>query len=221
MKRRASVQTVHLNLASIEDGVIYLTDGQARAVLEVSSVNFGLAGEGEREGIVASFAALLNGLTFPAQILVRVLPVDLEGPVSDLEHRAAGLSEPLAALAQDHAGFLRRLARQRTLLERRFYVVVPADVEGIKRRWHWLTPPSVSMPDHSAARKQLTFRCEELARGLGRCGLTARRMNDIELAHLYYTCWCPELSRVQRLRRALTEYTALVTQSNPTSPRRA
>ena len=83
MKRRASTQAAHVGLRSIQDGVATLRDGQARAVLEVSSVNFGLIGAGEQEAVVASFAAMLNGLTFAVQVLVRVLPVDLERYVAD------------------------------------------------------------------------------------------------------------------------------------------
>ena len=41
-------------------------------------------------------------------------------------------------------------------------------------------------------------------------GLTVRRLGDTELAQLTYACWCPDLARVQRLQRRLTEYTALV-----------
>ena len=116
MKRRASTQGAHVGLRSIQDGVVTMRDGQALAVLVVSSVNFGLIGAGEQEAVVASFAALLNGLTFPVQVLVRVLPVDLERYVTDLEGLAPGLSEPLAALARDHALFLRRLTDRKSVV---------------------------------------------------------------------------------------------------------
>ncbi len=74
--------------------------------------------------------------------------------------------------------------------------------------------------DATATLKQLAARCDELGRGMGRCGLSTRRLNDAELAHLFLACWCPELSRVQRLRHALTEYTALVTRSQAVRERR-
>ena len=53
----------------------------------------------------------------------------------------------------------------------------------------------------------------ELARQLGRCGLTARRLGDVELAQLYHASWCPDLARTQRLQRHLADYTALVIQN--------
>ncbi len=49
MTRRASVQTAHLRLDSIEDDIACLPGGLYRAVLEVGSVNFALQGEREQE----------------------------------------------------------------------------------------------------------------------------------------------------------------------------
>ncbi|MFN8472188.1 MAG: hypothetical protein U0822_08370 [Anaerolineae bacterium] len=214
MKRHASVQTAHIGLDAIEDGIVRLKDSQYRAVLEVSSVNFGLTGEVEQEAIIAGYAAMLNSLTFPVQMVVRVLPVDLDGYLTDMERQAQeGLSEALAALARDHATFLRRLARHRTLLERRFYLVVPAQLETDGKRPTWPFKRVAIQSDEGTMRRQLTFRCDELARQLGRCGLTARRLGDVELAQLYHASWCPDLARTQRLQRHLADYTALVIQN--------
>ncbi|HVA88013.1 MAG TPA: hypothetical protein VNF73_17035 [Candidatus Saccharimonadales bacterium] len=210
MKRRASVQDVHGFLEAIDDGVVRLSDGQSRAVLEVGSVNFALRGEVEREALVAGFAAFLNGLTFPIQIVVRVLAVDVARYLDDLEWRACQLSESLAELAHDHAAFVRRLSRNRTLLERRFYLVVPAPVEAPVQRWPF--GRSRHAADPADVRRQLTARCDEVQRQLGRCGLTARRLGTLELAQLYYAWWCPELARLQRLQRELADYTTLVVQ---------
>jgi hypothetical protein len=203
MKRHPSVQAVHLRLEAIEDGVVRLAGGQERAVLEVGGVNVGLQAAGEQEALLASYAAVLNSLRFPVQILVRVVPIDLAPALDDVEHRARHLlGEPLATLAHDHVAFLRRLARQRTLLERHFYLVVPADAEPAPGRRSWSFGRRPSPPAGLATRQQLVSRCSEVVRQLGRCGLTARPLGDAELLQLFYACWCPELARTQRLRRA-------------------
>jgi hypothetical protein len=220
MSKRASVQTARLSLEAIEDEVVLLARGQYRAVLEVSGVHFGLQSDTEQEAIVGGFAAFLNSLSFATQVLVRVLPIDIDGYIGDLERRARHeLSENLATLARDHVAFVRRLARNRTLLERHFYLVVPADTESARSRSAWLTVRRSAGRDAAAARKQLVIRCEEIERQLGRCGLSARRLGNSELAQLYYTSWCPELSRVQRLRRDLAEYATLVVQAGHTNGR--
>lgn len=215
MVRLASVQGVHVDLQAVEDGVICLAGGQYRAVLEVSSLNFALQGEVEQEAIVAGFAAFLNGLSFPVQILVRVLPIDVEGYLRELENRALDLPEGLADLARDHAAYVRRLASRRTLLERRFYLMVPAQSDRPQALPVWPFGRRAAPDDAGPARRQLTFRCEEVRRQLGRCGLSARRFDSTEIAQLLYACWCPELSRRQRVRRDLDEYASVVVSGSP------
>lgn len=214
MRRHASVQSAHIGLEAIEASIVRLKDGQYRAILEVSSVNFGLTGEVEQEAIIAGYAAMLNSLTFPVQMVVRVLPVDLDSYLTQMERQAQeGLSEALAALARDHETFLRRLARHRTLLERRFYLVVPTQLTEDGKPARWPFKRTLVQSDEGALRRQLTFRCDELSRQLGRCGLAARRLGDVELAQLYHASWCPDLARTQRLQRHLADYTALVIQN--------
>lgn len=220
MSKRASVQTTRLSLEAIEDDVVLLARGQYRAVLEVSGIHFGLQGESEQEAIVGGFAAFLNSLSFPTQVLIRVLPIDIDGYIGELERRARHeLPEDLASLARDHVVFVRRLARNRTLLERHFYLVIPAETESVGARSAWSLVRRRAGRDAAAARKQLVIRCEEVERQLGRCGLAARRLGNNELAQLYYACWCPELSRVQRLRRDLAEYATLLVQAGHSNGR--
>ena len=223
MSRMRSVQTAHLGVEAIEDGVLRLASGQQRAVLEVGSVNFGLKGEVDQEAIVASYAAFLNSLSYPIQILVRVLGIDIEAYVVDLERRLphAG-SDRLAELGRDHIAFLRRLAHRRTLLERRFYLVVPGPSQGRRRRRLWpfgsgrrAGASRDGRGDGGEALREINRRCEEITRDLGRAGLSVRRLDGPELAQLLYACWCPDLARIQRFRRDLADYISLVVHAAP------
>jgi hypothetical protein len=198
MSHPASVQTLHLSLEHIDEDVLCLAGNRYRAILEVGSINFGLQGEAEQEVVMASFAAVLNSLTYPIQVLVRVLPIDLDRYLGDLERRTRTLSDELADLGHDYVTFLRRLARNRTLLERRFYLVVPTQTDTSNRR-PWPFRRENPVGDLETARRQLTFRCEEVERQLARCGLPARRLRAPELARLFYACWCPDLAGIQRL----------------------
>jgi hypothetical protein len=220
MSRPAVVQTAHLQLEAIDDDIVSLGGGHYRAVLEVGSINFGLQGEAEQEVVVAGFAGFLNSLTFPIQILVRVLPVDMEHYLGDLRDRTRHLPDELSDLAQDYVTFLQRLARNRTLLERRFYLVIPAQLELSSTRRRWSVRRTSPVGDIDGIRRQLTFRCEEIERQVGRSSLTARRLRSAELASLFYACWCPDLSRVQRLQRELEHATTLVVATPTREPRR-
>ncbi|CCF85739.1 hypothetical protein [Nitrolancea hollandica] len=218
-----SVQATHVDLAAIEDDVVRLAGGQARAVLEVGSRNFGLQGEAEQDALIAGFAAFLNSLSVPVQILVRVLPVDLAGSLQALERRKPDLPAALAELADDHLAFLRTLARRRTLLERRFYLVVPAEVDSPRtNRWRlpWPGPRKLTEPDADVCHR-LSTRCDAVQRELGRCGLTVRRLGNAELVHLFVACWSPERARLRRLKHDLTASAGLVVQAQRNVERRS
>jgi hypothetical protein len=196
-----------------------------RAILEVSSVNYALKSEGEQEAITVSYQAFLNALAFPVQVLVRVVRLDLAPYLARLDTLSAQRTTTSVAgqqrhaapaktvwqqLAHDHADFVRDLAARRTLLERRFYLIVPADGETARgsrltRADAGLAGSSVSrlLPGHrrrvrraveeqlANARQQLNLRSGELVRQLGRIGLEARRLSGHELACLSYNCLTP------------------------------
>jgi hypothetical protein len=215
-----------IGLSAITGGVAIFGDGpgaHACAVLEVTGAARSLAAgdEGQQEAQLAACRQLLNALTFPIQLLARAEPIDLSGYLGRLEARARQLPGPLASLARDHAAFVRGLTRQRTLLERHLYVVVPADAAeapigsvwaGLLRRLlrRKASGASAAMATPEAAARQLTFRCETIAHQLSRAGLRAHRLEDTELARVFHLGWSPELARTQRLRRDLVESTTLV-----------
>lgn len=222
----SSVQ-VRLDLTSIRNGVACFGSGdQAEycAVLEVSGSqeSLGRVDDAKQEELLAAYAQFLNSLTFPFQMLVRVHPVDLSWYVTRVEERARVLSPALVAIARDHAAFVQGLARQRTLLERRLYVAVPWSSPTDSGRIG--TFPFMRLlggrrsgggADDEPFRaesvhRQLTDRCDAVARQLSRAGLRATRLDDLGLAQLYHVSWAPEVARIQRLRRELTDYTALV-----------
>lgn len=249
---RASAQAVHVGVESIEAGVVRLSEGAGssyRAVLEVAGVDVPPEDTGAHEALLAAYASFLNGLTFPVQLLVRVVPCDLEAYLGWHEDRTRLVSGAASGgLAREHRVFLRRLAGNQSLTERRCYVIVPSDAGGLATTvWHGafaeketpgasggggareigqearrpglagLFAPFRRRPSHereaapdqtasASAHRQLAVRCNEVLRALGRCGLTAHRLDSLALAELYYACWCPELSRVQRLRQQLADY---------------
>ena len=219
------VQTLHLRIESIADDVLTFAGGRRCAVLEVGSVNFSMLGQDKQAALVAGYEAFLMSLSFKVQTLIRAVPLDLDPYLGDMAARAETEANPaLRRLAYDRIGFIRQQATARTLLERRFYLVIPADEPR----------PGAALPlprrDHAAgldliaatAVKQLSFRCDDAVAQLGRCALKARRLTDAELTELTYACWCPELSRLQRLRQHLHAYLSLVvTTGRDRSPARS
>ncbi len=188
-RRLASVQEL-LPLDEIAGDVLRLRGGDYRAVLQAGSVNFALKSETEQESILAGYRRFLNGLAYPLQVLVRVVPTDVEGYLAGVR-AARSNSDTLRRLALDHEVFVRRIARERTLLDRRFYVVVPAGMDGAfertRLRWPWRRGAQREQlrNDLLLASRKLAFRCGEVLQGLGSFGVVGRRLDGEELAALW------------------------------------
>ena len=188
---------------------------QYRAVLQVSSVNFALASATEQEAFLAGYAAFLNGLGYPIQTLARILPLDLTAYLNRLrdDHRSgvsgsASASTVFARLAAEHETFVRRLATEHKLLERRFYLIVPAEVPtnvvgrarggdsvAIQTALGRLLPGmrharelSARQQRFDASAQRLHLRVEDIVRQLTRVGIEARRLRGQELVDLYAEC---------------------------------
>jgi hypothetical protein len=191
------------------------------------------ADDTKQEELLAAYAQFLNSLTFPLQLVVQIHPVDLAWYVRRVEDRARSLTPALVAIARDHATYVQSLARQRTLLERRIYVVVSSSAEpsagsitrGTLVRMLRRTRDGVSDDDRAFSEqtvaRQLTDRCDAVERQLGRAGPRVTRLGDLALAQLYNVAWAPEVARTQRLRRELADYTALVIGPEPGAARRS
>ena len=187
-RRLASVQEI-LPLEEISGDVVRLRGGDYRSVLEAQGINFALKSEPEQEAILAGYRRFLNGLTHPLQVLVRLVPADVEGYLAGLGG-ARGGTETLRRLALDHEAFVRRIARERTLLDRRFYVVLPAEVDAAPGRggpgWPWRRGlQAQGQSDLARARRTLSLRSGEVAQGLGSFGVSTRRLGGEELAALW------------------------------------
>lgn len=188
--RHASAQE-SLPLDDVSRDVLCLRGGDYRAVLEAGTVNFALKSETEQEAILAGYNRFLNGLAFPIQVLVRIVPTDVEVYLAGLrDSRSARPGDIWRRLALDHETFVRRLARERTLLDRRCYVIVPAGAGGVFERTGFAWPRRSSVRRDEAttlavARRTLTFRCSELAQGLAAFGVPTRRLAAGELVALW------------------------------------
>ena len=238
-----SVQ-VRLDVTAIQNGVVrFGSPDQAEycAVMEVAGSQESLAkvDDAKQEELLAAYAQFLNSLTFPFQLVVQVHPVDLSWYVARVEERARALSPGLVAIARDHAAFVQGLTRQRTLLERRIYIVVPwsrsaerheasafpfraflaflLSLFGKTRRTGAAVDEQLGA---ETIQRLLGDRCDVIGRQLSRAGLRATRLDDLGLAQLYHVGWAPEVARAQRLRRELADYTALVVGADPQTWRR-
>lgn len=212
--RPASAQQAKLFLEDIQDGVIDLGNGEYRGVLEISARNLDLASPEEQDQIVARFRAVLNSLSFPIQILVRIERLDVAGYLALLGERARATTQAsLRALALAQLGFVRELAASRVLLERRFLLVIPSATPGAVSgsaagRWLGLVHhPAGGRQTAMVAHRQIAERAAQVSRGLELVGVRARLLDTDEVLALYSAALCPTQARRQPVRQSLAAAT--------------
>jgi hypothetical protein len=205
---RSSVQRDLLSLRETSGNMLCLyaphspTRRSYRAVLEVAPINLALKAPDEQEAIIERFAALLRSLSYPLQVLVRNQRLDLSPSIERLL-ALSGAGRPPSTptwldLAASLADLLRRIAAERTLIERHVYLIVPADAHATRPRHRWRVPlfgqrlAQRQLEMRELARQELALRTEALGQQLASCGLTCRRLHNDDLARLYYGCLTPE-----------------------------
>lgn len=105
-------------------------------VLEIGGTNLLLHSEEEQESLLEGYRELLKSLTFPLQILIRSQPLDVSSYLADLRAVEMDPHVPTAwrALAQAHYVATDELVTRKSLMTRRFYIVIPAQVTPPTRR---------------------------------------------------------------------------------------
>jgi hypothetical protein len=182
-----------------------------RAVLEVSPINFSLKAEEEQEAIIERYGALIRSLSFPLQILVRNQRLDLTPSIQRLQMQPNGQAQrppTWSMLARSLADHLQKIASQRTLIERHVYVIIPASQgtdnttrrKGFQPLFGKRRAQRVAETEEQA-QQELNLRAEALVQQLASCGLICHRLNNTELAQLFYNCLTPQ----RALSRPLSE----------------
>jgi hypothetical protein len=211
-----SVQRLHTRYGGIADDTLYLDDGRSRAIFEIQLPDLSLVDDDTLEVATARLGVFLHALEFPFQLLFRLVRVDLEEDARETERLAAARSAPIARAGREHAAFLRHLERTNLLLELRAYVVIGLEgaagslVQRLARRLkaalRRFVPAALRRRlkvDRTLAGPsdtELLDACgEETAYALESLGTSPRRLDDLQIADLLYSCWCPERASQQPL----------------------
>jgi hypothetical protein len=198
MRQRGSVQSRFVQARQIHDHLLCLSSGFVN-VLEIEGISYDLKSPEEQLVLNEQFQQVLAGLSYPVQILWRVLPVNLNAYLDQLlflptQEEAESSIWPL--LSSSHADFLQQLAQRRTLLTRSIYLILQVDGKGKpqsraqrlfrrKRRLHWAQ-------QREQARQELDQRASELMRQLADMNLFVKRLRGAqELTPFYYSCLTP------------------------------
>jgi hypothetical protein len=198
-KRLNSIQKTYLPLREVRGSVLCLEDPQRpgerlyRVIVEVTGINYALLGSEEQQGIFVRFQKWLATLTFATQMITRVAPLDVEMYLRYVAPRgvdAGEVGKPFwRELAESHVDWLREVTQDQTLLERRFYIVIPADdmrvAFGLFSAFRPKKRAEQEALTFTQAEQQLHLRRESLTAHLENMGLRVDLLEGDQLVQLY------------------------------------
>lgn len=177
-------------LVDIVDNIVIFASGNAALVIEITASNFTLLSKKEQDARIYSYAALLNSLTFPIQIIIRNKRMDISSYIKDLEKaERMTKNELLAQHIKLYREFVREMVRVNVVLNKAFYVVIPfssleAGLSGIKQTFGKNEAEKYALVE--AAKKTLLSKAESLHSQLAKLAISSKTLEKEELIKLYY-----------------------------------
>jgi len=183
-----------LPIADITDDILLLKDGGAALVMESTSLNFGLLSEKEQQAVIAAYAALLNSLSFPIQIVIRSQIKDISKYMEFLEKaRNKVTNKKLAHVMDNYKQFVKDTIKKKNVLGKNFYIVIPySPLElGVTKSALAITKRKGPLPFPKSyvikkAKIALYPKRDHLMRQAKRLGLELKQLSTGQLIDLYF-----------------------------------
>lgn len=198
---RATTQE-HLDIEDITQNLVIFKDGGAALILRIGAVNFNLLSEEEQDAIIYAYAALLNSLTFPVEIVIRSQQKDITSYLRLLEHQENNQANPIIRkrLAQ-YRIFVEKLVKERQVLDKKCYAIIPffrteLGLSAIKPLGD-NKPKKLPFDKSYIIEKALATlepKRDHLLRQYSRIGLAARQLTTQEIIELFYSIYNPHNS---------------------------
>lgn len=201
MPKSATQQFIEFD--QIREGILILRNKALRGILMVSSLNFALLPEEERDAIVYLFQEFLNSLDFPLEIYIQSRRLNITGYLDKLkELEQKQTNELLQAQTGSYRRFIEDMVEQGTIMTKNFYVVVPftiLEAEGpVKESKIGRKPkiPTLTEEGFQRCKTQLWQRMEFVALGLKRCNLRAIPLTTPEIIEFLWSLYHPKEAEV-------------------------
>jgi hypothetical protein len=187
----------------IREGILILKNKALRGILMVSSLNFALKPEDEKDAIIYLFQDFLNSLDFPLQIYIQSRKLNITGYLEKLKKiEEKQPNELLQAQTIGYRQFIESLVRDGTIMTKNFYVILPFTLSEIKGRVDQKRfgrkpeIPTLTEENFQRCKTQLWQRMEFVALGLKRCGLQVIPLTTPELIELFWSLHHPKEAEV-------------------------
>jgi hypothetical protein len=212
-----------LDIFDITNDMVFMKDGSAAAILIVSAMNFSLLAEEEQDAVIYAYAALLNSLNFQVQINIQSKTKDATAYLDLLRIREEeASSQDKKKRISRYREFVGQLIQERNVLDKKFYVVLPAAPIELG-----IVPPQSMIPggaqlDMASIEKNtllekaagvLQPRVDHLIGQFNRIGLYARQFSTQEIIQNYYNNYNPEAVEGQQITDT-SDYTTPLVQAS-------
>lgn len=185
LNKRASSRH-QIAIQGVEDDILLLPNNEYRVVIEVSSINFHLMSEAERDAVVDIYQAFLNSLSFSIQIVQKVRALDLDDYLKNFEaKKKAEKNKVYKTQINNYTKYVKSLVKTNRILSRQFYIVIPYQIKGGE--------------DITNVREQLDNRLAIVEKGLGNIGINTRQLTSLELLDLFYSSYNSSDAKLQPL----------------------
>lgn len=207
---RASTQE-HLPIEDIRDDLIILKDGSCCLILQVTAINFALLSEKEQEAMIFAYAALLNSLSFPIQILIHSQKKDVSRYLRFLSEQEAKLTKPvLKKQLAKYKKFVEETVKKNEVLDKKFYVVIPfsaLELGAVKSvSAAIMGKKGLPFPKEyilERAKTNLNPKKDHLVKQFARLGIKSRQLTTRELVDLFFSIYNPgqkhELAEIKEI----------------------
>ncbi len=206
---RISTQ-VYLEIDIIRDGVIVLKNGDFRSIIEVGGVNFFLRSQEEQDSLIMRFQDFLNTIEFPIQIVVQSRFLDLDFYISELRGRInKQTNELMKEQTEQYTMFVEQIVEQINVMEKRFFIVVPWNVNKISsssfvdKIMGWIDPTRPIIRYESQFEKnklQLMQRVDVVSAAASSLGVSVNILNTQQIIDLFYKNYNPNSSQKAKIK---------------------
>lgn len=215
-----STTQTFLDIFDITNDILINKDGSTALILQVNALNFGLLAEEEQDAIMYSYAGLLNSLNYPIQIVIRSQTKDVTNYLNLLaEEEEKAVNPAQKSRINRYRAFVADLIKERNVLDKKFYVAIPASALEMGLLPPSTVLPGVKQPDLTTversvildkAREVLEPKRDHLVSQFARIGLSARQLTTQEIIQLLYVSYNPEAAEGQQISDTSSYTTPLV-----------
>ena len=209
-----------LEIFDITNDLVILKDGTTSMILTVGAMNFGLLAEEEQDAVIYTYAALLNSLNFPIQIVIQSQTKDVTNYLNLLKQKEV---ESTSTQKRDriarYRDFVTNLIQERNVLDKNFYVCIPATTIDLGLLTVDSIVPGKTEFDINKYEKPLIVdkaktvlepRRDHLISQFARIGLYSRQLTTQEIIKVFYTSYNSEASTGLDVANSNEYQTALV-----------